>query len=85
VTTRPHGAGRITVVGTVPGVDLARSLATWLVPEPLAAWADVPASVTVHTSTRPNGTRVHVLHNWSWEAATVTAPLDLDVLVAVTR
>ena len=82
VTTRSHGAGRITVVGTVPGVDLARSLAAWLVPEPLAAWADVPASVTVHTSSRPNGTRVHVLHNWSWGAATVTAPFDLDVLVA---
>ena len=38
--------------------------------------------MTVHTSTRPDGTRVHVLHNWSWEAATVTAPTDLDVLVA---
>ncbi|HEX7806899.1 MAG TPA: beta-galactosidase [Cellulomonas sp.] len=82
ITTHPHGAGRITVVGTVPGVGLARSLASWLVPEPLAAWADVPASVTVHTSSRPDGTRVHVVHNWSWEAATVTAPFDLDVLVA---
>jgi len=82
VTTRSHGDGRITVVGTVPGLDLARSLAGWLVPAPLAGWADLPPSVTVHTSTRPDGSRVHVLHNWSWEAATVTAPVDLDVLVA---
>jgi beta-galactosidase len=82
VTTRSHGDGRITVVGTVPGLDLARSLAGWLVPTPLAGWADLPPSVTVHTSTRPDGSRVHVLHNWSWEAATVTAPADLSVLVA---
>jgi len=82
VTTRAHGSGRVTVVGTVPGLDLARSLASWLVPTPLAGWDDLPASVTVHTSTRPDGSRVHVLHNWSWEAATVTAPVDLSVLVA---
>ncbi|GIG23270.1 beta-galactosidase [Cellulomonas chitinilytica] len=80
-TTRSHGSGRVTVVGTVPGLDLARSLADWLVPAPLAGWADLPPSVTVHTSTRPDGSRVHVLHNWSWEAATVTAPVDLSVLV----
>ncbi|WP_426592355.1 beta-galactosidase [Cellulomonas sp. McL0617] len=81
ITTRAHGAGRVTVVGTVPGLDLARALAAWLVPAPLAGWADLPASVTVHSSTRPDGARVHVVHNWSWEAVTVTAPMDLDVLV----
>ncbi|MBO9553486.1 beta-galactosidase [Cellulomonas sp.] len=81
-TTRAHGSGRVTVVGTVPGLDLARSLASWLVPVPLAGWEDLPPSVTVHTSTRPDGSRVHVLHNWSWEAAAVTVPVDLSVLVA---
>ncbi|WP_407341957.1 beta-galactosidase [Pengzhenrongella phosphoraccumulans] len=81
ITTRVHGAGRITVVGTVPGLTLARSLAAWLVPTPLAAWANLPASVTAHTSTRPDGTRIHVVHNWSWEAATVTAPTELEILV----
>ena len=25
---------------------------------------------------------MHVVHNWSWEAAVVTAPTDLDVLAA---
>ncbi|QTE31191.1 beta-galactosidase [Pengzhenrongella sicca] len=82
VTTRAHGAGRVTIVGTVPDATLARSLATWLVPTPLAAWAALPPSVTVHTSTRPDGKRVHIIHNWSWEAATVTAPIELDILVA---
>ena len=51
-------------------------------PAPLSSWSGLPASVTVHTSTRPDGTRVHVVHNWSWEAVAVTAPSDLDVLVA---
>ena len=32
VTTRAYGAGRVTVVGTVPDLTLARSLAHWLVP-----------------------------------------------------
>ncbi|KQY47135.1 beta-galactosidase [Cellulomonas sp. Root137] len=81
-TTRSHGDGRITVVGTVPGLELARSLADWLVPAPLAGWEDLPPSITVHSSTRPDGTRVHIVHNWSWEAATVTAPTGLDLLVA---
>jgi beta-galactosidase len=82
-TTRACGAGgRMTLVGTVPGVALARSLAGWLVPTPLAGWSDLPPSVTVHTSTRPDGTRVHVVHNWSWQPAAVTAPTDLDMLVA---
>jgi beta-galactosidase len=71
----------VTVVGTVPGPSFARSLSRWLVPQPLAGWADLPPSVTVHTSTRPDGSRVHVLHNWSWEPVDVVAPVDLDVLV----
>jgi len=32
VTTRRHGTGRVTYVGTVPGRDLARELAAWLAP-----------------------------------------------------
>ena len=56
VTTRESGAGRITVVGTVPDQQLAESLAGWLVPEPLAGW-QLPASVTVTTSTTPDGSR----------------------------
>ena len=82
ITTRAYGAGRVTVVGTVPDLTLARSLAHWLVPTPLAGWSDLPPSVTVHSSTRPDGARVHVVHNWSWEATVVTVPTDLDVIAA---
>ncbi len=70
VTTRPAGEGRITVVGTVPDQDLAADLVQWLVPHPAGGWT-TDDSVTVSTSTDPDtATRLHVLHNWSWDEAT---------------
>jgi beta-galactosidase len=81
VTTRRHGAGRVTCVGTVPGRDLARSLAAWMAPDPRGGWGDLPESVTVTTGTSPDGRHVHVVHNWSWEPARVPSPVHLsDVL-----
>ncbi|MEQ4721693.1 beta-galactosidase [Nonomuraea sp. B19D2] len=77
ITTRHHGAGRVTYVGTVPGRDLARALAAWLAPSPVSGWRDLPASVTATTGTSPDGRRVHVLHNWSWEPARVEVPAEL--------
>ena len=77
VTTRRHGAGRVTCVGTVPGRDLARALAVWLAPAPVGGWQDLPDSVTVATGTAPDGRRVHVIHNWSRHPATAQAPADL--------
>ena len=84
VTTRQSGAGRITVVGTVPDQELAESLARWLVPEPVAGWQLSP-SVTVSTSAAPaesGGTRLHVLHNWGWDPQTVSAPASLRDLLS---
>lgn len=70
VTTRPAGAGRITVVGTVPDQGLAAGLARWLVPHAAHGWT-TNDPVTVSTSTALNGAaRLHVLHNWSWDEAT---------------
>ncbi len=71
ITTRAVGAGRVTVVGTVPDLELASTLIEWLVPEPTAGWA-TDASVTVSTATPPASGRVHVAHNWSWEPALAT-------------
>ncbi|MFF7550532.1 beta-galactosidase trimerization domain-containing protein [Streptomyces canus] len=51
VTTRHHGAGQVTCVGTVPGRDLSRSLATWLAPAPSSDWQNLPPSVTATTGT----------------------------------
>ncbi|WP_030621626.1 beta-galactosidase [Streptomyces fulvoviolaceus] len=84
VTTRRHGQGRVTTVGTIPGRDLARTLATWLAPAPRNAWQDLPASVTATTGTSPDGRRVHIVHNWSWEPASVPAPVDLTDAVTGT-
>lgn len=77
VTTRVHGHGRVTCVGTVPGPATARALSTWLVPAPCSGWRDLPASVTAMTGTAPDGRRVHIVHNWSWDPVEIAAPLDL--------
>ncbi|GAA4325748.1 beta-galactosidase [Streptomyces venetus] len=78
VTTRRHGQGRVTYVGTLPGRDFARALATWLAPAACHGWHELPASVTATTGTAPDGRRVHVVHNWSWEPTSVRAPVDLS-------
>lgn len=84
-TTRAHGAGRVTCVGTVPGRSLARALATWLAPNPVGGWRDLPASVTAATGTAPDGRRVHVVHNWSWTTVRVESPAELaDALKGTT-
>jgi len=81
VTTRQHGLGRVTYVGTVPNRSLAQALATWLTPNPSSDWHDLPASVTATTGTSPDGRRVHVIHNWNWNPVRLQAPVDLtDVL-----
>jgi beta-galactosidase len=81
VTSRRHGEGRVTYVGTVPGRDLAQALAGWLAPSAASGWRGLPAAVTATTGTSPDGRRVHVVHNWSWEPARVEAPVELsDVL-----
>ncbi|MGW1024675.1 beta-galactosidase [Streptomyces sp. NPDC002577] len=81
VTTRSHGEGRITYVGTVPGRSLARALAKWLAPAAVSGWQELPETVTATTGSTPEGGRIHVIHNWSWEPVRVVAPAELsDVL-----
>jgi beta-galactosidase len=78
-TTQAVGQGRITVVGALPNQALAQSLAAWLAPEAVGGWT-LPASVTAATS-NTSGSRLHVLHNWSWDAATAAAPASLRDLL----
>jgi beta-galactosidase len=76
VTTKALGAGRITYVGTLPNRQLARDLASWLVPDPVAGgWTRDPA-VTVSSGTA-SGRRVWFVHNWSEHPATAVAPAAL--------
>jgi beta-galactosidase len=81
VTTKAVGAGRITVVGTVPDQDLAADLARWLTPHAVDGWT-TDDSVTVSTSTDTSAaTRLHVVHNWSWDEATASPSAAMtDVL-----
>jgi beta-galactosidase len=78
ITTRSHGNGRVTTVGTLPDPTLARALAQWLTPVARSGWIDVPESVTVTTARCPDGRTAHFVHNWSWDDTALVAPVDLD-------
>ncbi|MFC9689190.1 beta-galactosidase [Kribbella sp. NPDC056951] len=79
-TTKVHGDGRITYVGTIPDGELARALFEFVRPA-AGQWGALPDSVTVRTALDREGRRVHIIHNWSWEPQELTAPAALvDVL-----
>ncbi|MCL8025310.1 beta-galactosidase [Nocardioides bruguierae] len=71
VTTHAVGAGRMTYVGTVPDLTLARALTAWAAPDRLAASWDCSPTVTV-ASGLARGRRVWFLSNFSPEPATAT-------------
>jgi beta-galactosidase len=81
VTTRAHGSGRITYVGTVPNVPLAVALFRWIAPSP---WPDLPASVTVTSATAADGRRLRFVHNWSWDSVSVDLPAAVHDVLADT-
>jgi beta-galactosidase len=81
VTTNTVGRGRITYVGTVPDLRLASAILRWADAGRVRAWSGLPGSVTCTGATTGDGRRVRFLHNWSFAAARVTAPVDCrDVL-----
>jgi beta-galactosidase len=90
VTTAPRGAGRVTVVGTEPDTATAAALADWAV---ATAGGTSPSqrrwgggeSVTVSSATAVDGTRVHVVHNWSWAPAAVQLPVGVRDVLAEDR
>jgi beta-galactosidase len=82
VTTHPHGNGRITYVGTVPGNHLAAALFRWLVPAPSAAWPTAADCVTATAATARDGRRVRFVHNWSWHPTTLRIPTPMREVVS---
>jgi beta-galactosidase len=84
VTTRGHGAGRVTYVGTLPNRELAVALARWLAPATgaSAAWSDRPEAVTVTGARNSAGERVRFVSNWSWDPATITLPIAVQDLLS---
>ncbi|MFZ1410358.1 MAG: beta-galactosidase [Micropruina sp.] len=83
VTTRAHGEGRITYVGTIPNATFGADLFRHLIPRPIAAdWVRDP-SVTVLSGTTSAG-RVYFVHNWSPDPSRVTVPTPVTELTAET-
>lgn len=80
VTTRAHGSGRVTVVGTVPDLELARSIAEWAVErgagEP--GWRPAAPTQSVQNSRNRRGEGIHVVHNWSFEPSAYPLPADAE-------
>jgi beta-galactosidase len=88
VTTRAHGLGRVTMVGTIPDPALARAVLAWAVEqrgsatdEPFGGqadggprWRPQAPSQTVTGATNPAGERVRFVHSWSWEPSTFVLP-----------
>jgi beta-galactosidase len=80
ITTKLHGHGRITYVGTIPNTELGKALFRWLLPDP-HPWEPLPSTVTAAGATAQDGRRVRFLHNWSWQKTAVTLPIAMrDVL-----
>jgi beta-galactosidase len=92
VTSRAHGGGRVTYVGTLPDLALATSIIRWAVPLASVSQWRCDATVTVTSGSSAAG-RVWFVSNWSPEPATahppqnlggtpiVLAPWDVTVLV----
>jgi beta-galactosidase len=74
-TTRAHGKGRITYVGTLPNHELAVGLARFVM-NPASMW-NAPDTVTVTSARNGEGNRLWFVHNWSWDRVEVTAPCEL--------
>jgi len=84
VTTRAHGEGRVTYVGTLPDRALAVALARWLRPE-ADPWDGRPESVTVTTARNAAGERLAFVSNWSWGPARLTLPTEMNDVLSATE
>ena len=76
VTSREHGAGRVTYVGTLPDLALATSILRWAVPITSVSEWQLDATVTVTSGSSTVG-RVWFISNWSPEPATAHPPQRL--------
>jgi beta-galactosidase len=78
MTSRAHGRGRVSYVGTVPNLPLAIAINRWLTKERDTAWRRQSEQQTVTGGTAANGTRLRIIHNWSF------TPSDFALPAAVT-
>ncbi|WP_432492279.1 beta-galactosidase [Kineococcus auxinigenes] len=92
ITTTARGRGRVTVVGTVPDAATSAAVVDWAVSTAPGAVGAVdarrwsgPETVRVSSAAAPDGTRVHVVHNWSWDPCDVFPPTALRDLLGPDR
>ncbi|WP_026930405.1 beta-galactosidase [Glycomyces tenuis] len=71
-STRAHGKGRVTYVGTVPDPAFAKALFQWIAPED--AWRPSHPSVTATSGRTGDGRTVRFVHNWSWDEVDFELP-----------
>jgi beta-galactosidase len=76
VTTRRHGYGRVTYVGTLPDRSFARAIARWVATTSLPAepWRMAGGPLTRVGAQTAAGERLHVISNWSWDPQTFVLP-----------
>ncbi len=84
-TTKAHGAGRITYLGSMPDLELAESVGRWL--GSAHPWADqlVPGRVSVHGAINGAGERLWFVHNWGFEPQSVTPPMAVADLTGAAQ
>lgn len=85
VTTRDTGRGRITCVGILPNLDLARAIMRWVGASRERPWGSVPESMTSTGATAHDGRRLRFLHNWSFTPTQVRVPVAARNAIDKTR
>lgn len=82
VTTREHGRGRVTYVGTVPDLALGAALGRWLARDVDSAWRPTAAAQTVTGATARDGARLRIVHNWSFTPSEFVVPVAASDLLS---
>jgi len=81
LTTKAHGAGRVSTIGGLPDPRFASAALAWAGEVAgLSPWRPEADSVRVHSAVNARGERLHVVQNWSWEPASVAVPFAADDL-----
>ncbi|GAA1617380.1 beta-galactosidase [Actinoplanes couchii] len=78
VTTKEHGTGRITTVGTVPDPAFARELFAGTA----GPWTPSIPELTVTSAVNRDGRQLRFVHNWSWDEQTFTVPVACSDVLA---
>lgn len=72
VTSAVHGAGSITVVGTIPDRSLATGILEHVLPDRAPSPVDAEADAVTITSGTAGGARFWFIFNWGWSAQRIS-------------